>query len=307
MSGKSTPSKSLGKYKISSGTAEAIKLNKKLKPKIDYSFVDPKYYEHKLQGKTTKDLILKELSKGKKFAKEYMERQNMGMEDLNTNIKPVYSSSSSPPPSPRSIHSEDENETNLRSKKTLFSSKSKNKELHIGPPSLTKNTPIKINGISEDDFNSNPPTPSTPFISGGGGGGHKSSDNEYETEGEDENEEYAAETPIEEDKKKARRKQQLAKNHQDRKAQRKLFTPLDLNKMKLPELQAQAKHLDISIENEDSGKGKGRGSKKNKTVKQLINDISKKQNEPQLKLKKGTEKSSTPEFVYVENSKINKK
>jgi len=65
-----------------------------------------------------------------------MERQNMGMEDVNRNIKPTYPRSSSPPSSPRSIHSEDENETNLRSK-----SKSKSGKLHIGPPSLLKNTP----------------------------------------------------------------------------------------------------------------------------------------------------------------------
>ena len=99
----------------------------------------------------------------------------------------------------------------------------------------------------------------------------------------------------------------MIKNHQDRKAQRKLFTPTELDKMKLPELQAQAKHLGISIVNEDSGKGKGRGSKKVKTMKQLINDITAKQNEPQLRLKKGTEKSLTPEFVYVGNSNKNKK
>ena len=307
MSVKSTPSKTLGKHSLSSGTIEAINLTKKLIPNIDYSYTDPQYYEHKLKGKTTKDLILNELSKGKKFAKEYMERQNMGMEDVNSNIKPTYPSSSSPPPSPRSMHSEDKNETNSRSRRLLFGSKTKNGELHIGPPSLSKNTPSKIKGISEEDFTS---TPSTPYIaSGGGGGGHKSSDNDngYEIETEDENEEYEVETPTEEDKKKARRKQQLAKNHQDRKAQRKLFTPMELDKMKLPELQAQAKHLGISIENEDSGKGKGRGSKKVKTMKQLINDIKTKQNEPQLRLKKGTENSLTPEFVYVENSNKNKK
>jgi hypothetical protein len=112
MSGKSTPSQSLGKHSLSSGTKEAIKLTKKLIPKIDYSYTDPQYYEHKLQGKTTKDLILKELSKGKKFAKEYMERQNMGMEDVNTNTKPVYPNSSSPPPSPSRSSSK-----NLSSKK----------------------------------------------------------------------------------------------------------------------------------------------------------------------------------------------
>ena len=186
MSGKSTPSKSLGKHSLSSGTKEAIKLTKKLIPKIDYSYVDPQYYEHKLQGKKTKDLILKELSKGKKFAKEYMERQNMGMEDLNTNIKPVFSSSSSPPPSPsrsssknlsfkerQSINMMDEIENSSQpypsltptSNKLSFSKKDNNDKLHIGP--ATFSTPIKHKGISEDDFT----TPSTPFVSGGGGGG----------------------------------------------------------------------------------------------------------------------------------------
>jgi hypothetical protein len=80
----------------------------------------------------------------------------------------------------------------------------------------------------------------------------------------------------------------------------------ELDKMKLTELQAQAQHLGISIVNEDSGKGKGRGHKKIKTMTQLKSEIKLKQNEPQLRLKKGTEKPLTPEFEFVENSYSNK-
>ena len=273
MSGKSTPSKSLGKHSLSSGTVEAIKLTKNLIPKIDYSYTDPQYYEHKLQGKTTKDLILKELSKGKKFAKEYMERQNMGMEDLNTNIKPVFSSSSSPPPSPsrsssknlsfkekQSIKMMDEIENSSQpfpsltptSNKLSFSKKDNNDKLYIGP--ATFSTPIKHKGISEDDFT----TPSTPFVSGGGGGGgedYNEIDNDMDVETENENEN-------ENENEKTHRQKQLAKNHQDRKEIRKTLVPTDINKMKLPELQAMAKHMGIDIENNEPGKGKGRGHKK---------------------------------------------
>ena len=67
MLGKSTPSNILGKHSLSSGTIEAIKLGKKSIPKIDYSYIDPQYYEHKLKGKTNKDFILKEMTPGKDF------------------------------------------------------------------------------------------------------------------------------------------------------------------------------------------------------------------------------------------------
>ena len=70
MSGKTTPSKSLGKVQLSSGTIEAINLGKRSIPSnIDYSYIDPQYYQHKLQGKTNKDMILKNLSKSEEFAK----------------------------------------------------------------------------------------------------------------------------------------------------------------------------------------------------------------------------------------------
>ena len=69
MAGKTTPSKYLGKVQLSSGTIEAIKLGQKSIPKIDYSYVDPLYYQHKLKDKTNKDLILKNLSKSEEFAR----------------------------------------------------------------------------------------------------------------------------------------------------------------------------------------------------------------------------------------------
>ena len=72
MIGKSTPSNILGKHQLSSGTIEAIKSAKKFIPKIDYSYVDPQYYQHQLKGKTNKDFILKEMTPGKDFAKKYM-------------------------------------------------------------------------------------------------------------------------------------------------------------------------------------------------------------------------------------------
>ena len=64
-----------------------------------------------------------------------------------------------------------------------------------------------------------------------------------------------------------RRKKQLAQNHQDRKLKRQTFTPLELAKMKLSELQAMAPSMGIELENNEPGKGKGRGSKKTKTIK----------------------------------------
>jgi len=70
---KSTPGNSLkGNVELSSGTKEVIKMTNKWIPKIDHSYIDPQYYEHKLEGKTNKDLMLKELSKSKEFAQKYV-------------------------------------------------------------------------------------------------------------------------------------------------------------------------------------------------------------------------------------------
>ena len=70
---KSTPSNLLkGKVELSSGTQNVINMQNKMIPKIDHSYIDPGYYEHKLEGKTNKDLMLKELSSGKDFAKQYV-------------------------------------------------------------------------------------------------------------------------------------------------------------------------------------------------------------------------------------------
>ena len=42
-------------------------------PKINYSGVDPGYYEHKLnEVKSNKDLMMREYSKGETFAKEFL-------------------------------------------------------------------------------------------------------------------------------------------------------------------------------------------------------------------------------------------
>ena len=72
--GKSIPGNSLkGKTELSSGTKEVINMTNKMIPKIDHSYIDPGYYEHKLEGITNNDLILKEMSNGKKFAKKYVE------------------------------------------------------------------------------------------------------------------------------------------------------------------------------------------------------------------------------------------
>ena len=72
---KSTPGNSLkGNVELSSGTKEVIRMTNKWIPKIDHSYIDPQYYEHKLEGKTNKDLILNQLSKSKskEFAKNYV-------------------------------------------------------------------------------------------------------------------------------------------------------------------------------------------------------------------------------------------
>ena len=58
---------------LSTGTKEIIKMTNKLIPKIDYSGVDPGYYEHKLnEVKSNKDLMKRELSKASEFAKSFV-------------------------------------------------------------------------------------------------------------------------------------------------------------------------------------------------------------------------------------------
>ena len=161
-----------------------------------------------------------------------MERQNMGIEDINANIKPVYQSSLSPPPSPsrsssktlsskerKSIQMMDEIENSSipfpsltpTSNKLSFGKRLNNDELHIGPASFSTNTPSKIRGITEDDFTSNL---NTPFAYGGGGGGGYFDLNEIEN-----NMDVETETENENDKvvEKTHRQLQLAKKHQDRK------------------------------------------------------------------------------------------
>ena len=71
---KSTPSNFLkGSVELSSGTRRVIEMTNKMIPKIDHSYVDPQYYEHKLEGKTNKVLMLNEMSGGKDFAKRFIE------------------------------------------------------------------------------------------------------------------------------------------------------------------------------------------------------------------------------------------
>ncbi len=74
--------------------------------------------------------------------------------------------------------------------------------------------------------------------------------------------------------------------------------------MKLPELQAMAKHMGIDIENNEPGKGKGKGGghKKIKTVKQLRTEIESKRNAPKLKLI-GNKKNDDSEIVVYSKSK----
>ena len=70
--------------------------------------------------------------------------------------------------------------------------------------------------------------------------------------------------------------------------------------MKLPELQAMAKHMGIDIENNEPGKGKGRGHKKIKTVKQLRTEINDKKNAPKIKtIKKANEQ---PQYIFSSSS-----
>jgi len=88
---KSTPSHLLkGKVELSSGTQNVINMQNKMIPKVDHSYIDPGYYEHKLEGKTNNDLILKEMSSGKDFAKQYVaglpKRTNL-LNDINKGIE----------------------------------------------------------------------------------------------------------------------------------------------------------------------------------------------------------------------------
>ena len=100
---KSTPSKMLkGKVELSSGTRRVIEMTDKMIPKIDHSYIDPGYYEHKLEGKTNKDLMLKNISKSKEFAKKFIEGMKPSPSlTLSPKPSPRNSFSSSPPPSPR--------------------------------------------------------------------------------------------------------------------------------------------------------------------------------------------------------------
>ena len=74
MAGKTTPSNLLkGTVELSSGTKEALKRKLKMVPQIDYSYIDPQYYEHKMEGKSNKDFILEKLTpntSGKDFTKK---------------------------------------------------------------------------------------------------------------------------------------------------------------------------------------------------------------------------------------------
>ena len=127
-------------------------------------------------------------------------------------------------------------------------------------------------------------------------------------EDNDNNEEESNDIPLEENKKgggggavELTRQEKLSQNYFDRKEERKTFTPTELKKMNLEELQQLAKFLNIDPVNQESGKGKGRGSKSNKTGKQLIEEIKAVQdNNP---------KQGTPEEepVYVYSGKSRKK
>ena len=100
MIGKSTPSNILGKHQLSSGTIEAIKSAKKIIPKIDFSYVDPQYYQHQLKGKTNKDFILKEMTPGKDFAQKYVSNLPKRNDLLNAIQGGTTLSTTSPAPAP---------------------------------------------------------------------------------------------------------------------------------------------------------------------------------------------------------------
>ena len=92
------------------------------------------------------------------------------------------------------------------------------------------------------------------------------------------------------------RQKNLQKNNKDRQALRKTYTPLELEKRNLGELQSTAKSLGISLENVNTGKGTGKGSKRLKTKEQLVADIKKKQKSDEYYLKL----NNPEEEIYVE-------
>ena len=60
-------------------------MTNKMIPKIDYSGVDPGYYEHNLnEVKSNKDLMMREYSKATEFAKEFVKTKK---EELASKLK----------------------------------------------------------------------------------------------------------------------------------------------------------------------------------------------------------------------------
>ena len=78
---------------------EAIKYVNSTIPKIDYSYVDPQYYQHKLKGKTNKDFILKELSKGQEFARNVLTSITSAPTPISTTAIETLEPSPAPTPS----------------------------------------------------------------------------------------------------------------------------------------------------------------------------------------------------------------
>ena len=177
---KSTPSNLLkGKVELSSGTKNVINMQNKMIPKIDHSYIDPGYYEHKLEGKTNKDLMLKELSSGKDFAKQYVAGLPKRTELLESISKssPTSTSSttlqSSPSPTPS---------TSTRLNNVIntdigeLDDKTKSKMNARGFGNRTNQT-LTIGQVTADNinpFNSPIPQPQNPFQK------HKDFDNENE-------------------------------------------------------------------------------------------------------------------------------
>ena len=127
-------------------------------------------------------------------------------------------------------------------------------------------------------------------------------------ENNDNDEEESNDIPLEENKKgggggavELTRQEKLSQNYFERKEARKTYTPTELKKMNLEELQQLAKFLNIGLENPKSGKGSGRGSKPTKTSKQLIEEIKDVQDN---KPKQGIPEE---EPVYVYSGKSRKK
>ena len=70
---------------LSTGTKEIIKMTNKMIPKIDYSGLDPGYYEHNLnEVKSNKDLMMRQYSKATEFAKEFVKTKK---EELASKLK----------------------------------------------------------------------------------------------------------------------------------------------------------------------------------------------------------------------------